>query len=206
MIPVRRFLLPSLMCAGVFCSSCLDQRKSAVKALADEVAVRKASRLRSMRLYEQGMTAYDSSNLEEAAKCMNGAVAEDSRNAQAWMALGVVEFTRGKAFEAASALRRASRLEPARYEPHFNLGALFESLNRYDEAVLEYETAHRLAPDRIEVMENLARCFIRMDVKHDNAKELLDRAMKSECRPEWIRWISQQTRLLERKARVERDK
>ena len=47
------------------------------------------------------------------------------------MALGDVEFRRDRYYESAEAFHEAARLAPTRFEPHFNLGIVFETIGRY---------------------------------------------------------------------------
>ncbi|MCK4277112.1 MAG: tetratricopeptide repeat protein [Phycisphaerae bacterium] len=125
----------------------------------------------------------------------------DERNARGWMLLGVIEYENDRLFEAASAFHRASRLEPMRYEPHFNTGAVLEKAGRYEQAIESYEAALKLAPDELAVMENLARCYIRAKTKLSVAKELIAKALPKEARPEWRIWLAEQLHRLEAGAR-----
>lgn len=169
------------------------------KLLAENLAARRASRDKSMGLYKRGAAAHEAEDLEKACELLSKAVAVDNRNACAWMELGVVEFKRDRAFHAASAFDRAARLEPTRYEPHLNMGTVLESVGRYKEAINSYETAQRLAPDEIHVMENLARCYVQANTDLQKAKELVHKALLREDRPQWRAWLQAQVVRLNRK-------
>ena len=89
---------------------------------------------------------------------------------------------------------------PTRYEPRFNLGSIFESVRHYPRAIEQYEIVLGLAPGQLEVMENLARCYLKANQRLERARELIERALRSEHRPEWIRWLNYQAiRLSSRK-------
>ena len=183
---------------------CPHRRSDAVKTLTTQLSARQQCREKSLALYRKGLDAYRASLRDKAQEYLAGSVAEDERNAHAWMALGVVEFERDRLFEAAHAFHRAARLAPDRYEPHFNLGMLMESVGRYAQAITAYEKALTLSVDQTEVMENLARCYLVTNQNSVKAKELVDRALLSERRPEWRAWLERQSRLLAAKTGLPR--
>lgn len=185
---------------GFFLCSCLvicscqydNDLPSAIKAYEAELSERKKAQAESNLLYEKSMTAYSESRPKDAITHLNEAVNIDPQNSKAWMTLGVLEYARDCIFEAAQAFHRASKLEPTRYEPHFNLGSIFESVGYHEQAIEEYEVALKLAPSNIEVMENLARCYFRSGKKTPNAQNLVRQALQKELRPEWRRWLEMQ--------------
>ena len=158
----------------------------------------------SMASYKQGVEAADAGDLDEAHKQLKVSVAESDRNALAWMELGIIEYERDNLFEAAYAFHRASILEPTRYEPHYNMGIILESVGRYQKAIAAYKRALKLAPDQIEVMENLARCYIRTDTDLDEAQTLIGKARPLERRLEWQEWLETQAQRLEQRKERER--
>jgi Flp pilus assembly protein TadD len=150
-----------------------------------------------MALYRKAMETSRDSDLPRQRELLQEALAASDRNSRAWMALGALEFSQGNLQEAATAFHRASRLEPARHEPRYNLGAVLESAGQYAQAAKEYEIALKRAPDDLEVIENLARCYIRTGSQPAKAKELIDQAVKQESRPEWVAWLNRQSVRLE---------
>lgn len=75
------------------------------------------------------------------------AVSLDSTLAEAWSALADVRFYADWDWDGAeAAFRRANELNPSIAMNHFHYAWLLLSLNRYDEAVIEHETAKRLDP------------------------------------------------------------
>ena len=198
MRPVHTRSVIAGACACLWLCGCNSPQDLARQAVEAELAERRAAREDSMRLYAQGTAAHRAGRLDDAQQCFTEAVAADERNAGAWMGLGMVEHERDNLFLAASAFQRAARLQPARYEPHFNIGSILESAGRYRQAIDAYERAMKLDPDQVEVMENLARCYIKSNTNLPRAKELVDRALGREERPEWRSWLREQSLKLNR--------
>jgi tetratricopeptide (TPR) repeat protein len=158
----------------------------------DELEIREAAREDALELFEQAMTEYKSSHRDKALSLLKQAVDKDSRNAQVWMQIGVIEYERNSYYESARAFHRASRLVPTRYEPYFNLGTVYEMTSQFTQAIESYKKALEMAPDQTEVMENLIRCYIRTNQNLDQAKELINRVLICEHRPEWRTWLEKE--------------
>ena len=176
----------------LFCS-CGSPQKDAQRKLARELELRRENEARSMRLYEQGIGAQKASGARDAKQYFSESLRFDGANVYAWMALGSCRFDEEDYYAAAEAFHQAAKLLPWRYEPHFNLGTVFESVGRFSDAIQAYETALRLQPDQLQTMENLARAYIRANQNPQRAKELVDRALFSEERPQWRRWLQLQS-------------
>lgn len=192
-----RRTMASLLALSLVLVACQSPRDRARRELASELRTRRADADRSMKLYRRGLAAHAGGDLESARRDLDDAVAADDQNAFAWMALGAVRFEGDALFEAASCFERAARLAPTRYEPHFNIGSVLESAGRYDQAIDAYETALRLAPGEVAVMENLARACIRSNSRLDRARLLMAEALQKEDRPAWTRWMREQLLRLE---------
>jgi len=187
-----------------FLVSCETPQEVAQRELREELEARERAQAGSMRLYREGLSAYQAGRLEEAAGSFREAVQSDARNVVAWMYLGAAEEKQGRHLEAAEAFEKSSSLLPDRYEPLFNLGSVLESVGKYREAIVEYKKALELSPDGLEVMENLARSYLRLGENLEEAKRLIDRALAAEHRPEWREWLGEQQAKLEKETRDER--
>lgn len=189
-----------LLCAVALggCRTTTEQAE-AQRALESELRDRQQRRVQAQELYRQGVSLHEQADLDRAQRRLQEAVRVDERHAPAWMALGVVEFKRHRLFDAAQAFERAATLRPNRYEPHYNLGQVFESIGRYTKAIEAYEKALALTSDRVEVMENLARSYIAAGLNLSEAERLVERALTLERRPEWRIWLRQQARELEQR-------
>jgi len=187
-------VLAALACLTVL-PSCQSPRDKALATVQSQLATRTAARQRSMDLLRKAQQADQASQPQQARQCLQQAVREDDRNASAWMALGALEYQQDNYYQAAEAFHRAARLEPTRHEPHFNLGIVLESAGLYSKAAAEYETALKLAPEQLETMEHLARCYIKTHSNLPKAQQLLNLAAARETRPPWVRWIQQQQKV-----------
>jgi len=185
------------MCICVSLSSCQGQSHSSWEATSAALPAGDESETASVDLYRQGVQALQERDLENAHERLKAAVTTDERNAFAWMELGIVEYERDNLLEAAYAFHRAALLEPSRYEPHYNTGMILESVGRYEKAIEAYSKALKLAPGQVEVMENLARCYIKTNTKLDTAEALVKKALPLEHRPEWREWLETQSRRLQ---------
>jgi len=74
-------------------------------------------------------------------------------------------------------------------------------VGHYTEAIKAYEAALSLAPDQLEVIENLARTLVRSDRDPDRVEALIRRALSMEFRPEWRAWLLLQAARLEQRQR-----
>ena len=200
-IQQRAVRLPILLAMTVGCfliPACQseDARITARNALETELAERQDRQVQSLSFYHQAVSAYDKNDLGTARACVQDAIATYDRNAQAWMLMGLIDYKDGKIYEAASSFNRASLLMPDRYEPLYNIGILLESFGRYKQAIESYQAALKLSPSQLEVMENLARCYIRMGTNLDEAKNLIDQALLTEQRSQWRQWLAEQSHQL----------
>jgi len=184
--------LPFVVLFLVACS-CQRSQEQARHDLSRELAARQENQALSMQLYESGAAAHKAGRLADARQDFTAAVSADRQNVYAWMALGAVHFQLDNYYQAAAAFHEASRLAPTRYEPHYNLGAVYEAVGRFNDAIKAYETALGFEPDQLEVMENLARTYVRANHKSDQVRELVDRALLQEDRPQWRQWLLLQT-------------
>jgi len=176
-----------------------DSRIDATQALNAELAARQCRQMESLSYCRAGANAYDKGDLKAARRHVRAAIAAYDRNAEAWMLLGLIEYQEDRVFEAASSFHRASVLAPDRYEPLYNIGILLESFGRYKQAIETYQAALKLSPGQLEVMENLARCYVRTNSNLDEAKDLIDRSLLTEQRPQWRQWLSAQSHRLARR-------
>ncbi len=196
------FILPGIILLN---SGCQNPQEKARQALAGEISRRQDRQAESRHLYEQGLKACQKSDWEQAHQYLRQAIDTDEKNVYAWMTLGRVEFQRDKLYEAAFAFQRAARLMPQRYEPHFNIGSVLEAAGYHQKAILSYEKALELAPEEVEVMENLARCYIKTRQKQQKARELLEQALLREQRPEWQAWLEEQTLSLNEEGKANKE-
>jgi len=172
---------------------CSSSAEFARQNVARELLAQRQAQRTAWDLYQKGAKAMEANQLDQARALLTHATTLDSRNLAAWLCLGMVEYKTGNYFAAATAYDRAIRVAPSRYEPHFDLALVFQTVGQYGKAAAEFETAMRIGGERTEVLEELARCYIQMNQKLERARELVDRAAEQELRPEWQNWLSRQS-------------
>jgi Flp pilus assembly protein TadD len=102
--------------------------------------------------------------------------------------LGKAYFHQDKLYLAAWEFQYAMKLMPNTPEPRNNLGLVFESAGKLDDAVASYDEAMRLEPDNVQFIGNLARARVRRGDRDDDLRELLDKLVMRETRPDWADW------------------
>lgn len=170
-------------------SGCSCSQDQAGIEYRQQLADRRDSERASLSRYKSAMDDYRDERMEAAEEGLREAIEISDRNVAAWNALGVVSFHQGDFATATRAFQSASRLSPGAYEPHYNLGLVFETMGRFADAIRTYEAGLALDSDALELQENLARTYIRADVQPRRAEELLREALKWENRPEWRKWM-----------------
>ncbi len=104
--------------------------------------------------------------------------------------IGVAYLEKGCYWEAAVAFRQASAAAPADPQPLYNLGRTFEMVGNWPLAASYYEQALRLSPDKLEIIESLARVYVKLGRPRSEIAPLAQKALRQEMRPEWIAWLS----------------
>jgi Flp pilus assembly protein TadD len=90
----------------------------------------------------------------------------------------------------------------AAYDRNAEAWMLLGLIEHQEDRIFEYQDALKLSPGQLEVMENLARCYVRTNSNRDEAKDLIDRSLLTEQRPQWRQWLSAQSLRLARRKRV----
>jgi Flp pilus assembly protein TadD len=106
--------------------------------------------------------------------------------------LGKLYFREGKLYPAAWEFQYAAKLMPNQPEPRNNLGLVCESAGKLDEAVDFYTQAIKDEPDNPEILGNLARSRIRRGEKSPEVRDLLNKLVERDTRPEWLVWEKDQ--------------
>jgi len=86
---------------------------------------------------------------------------------------------------------------PERHEPFYNMALVLERAGQWSRATEAYESALRLAPGDLAVMEALARTYIELGTHRLETIDLLERCLAREKRPVWQRWLTLQLIRLE---------
>ncbi len=78
---------------------------------------------------------------------------------EAYAAIGEALFSLNRSEESMTTLEKAASLDPANEVPHALLGKLYQDAGKQDQAISEFETAHRLMPNDREVVYRLYRIY-----------------------------------------------
>jgi Flp pilus assembly protein TadD len=106
--------------------------------------------------------------------------------------LGKLYYHQGKLYAAAWEFQYAAKLMPNQPEPRNNLGLVCESAGKLDEAVDYYIQALKDEPDNPEILGNLARSRIRRGEKSQDVRDLLNKLVERDTRPDWLIWEKDQ--------------
>lgn len=146
-----------------------------------------AAARKCMAKYEQGKET-DFAKME---KLLQASLAHDVRFGPAHHSLGVVYLWQKKLYLAAWEFEYAARVMPDRFEPLNNLGLVYESVGKYDQAKTFYLQAREIAPHQPEVLGNLARASFRSGETVDEMRPLLEDVLMADTRAEWRCWAAE---------------
>jgi Flp pilus assembly protein TadD len=125
---------------------------------------------------------------EEAEKALKAALAADTMCGPAHNNLGSVYYHQGRYYLAAWEFQYAIKLMPNQPAPRNNLGLVYETAGQLDEAAEHYERAVELDPDSCEYLGNWARARVRRGEKDERVRDLLQKLIVRETRPQWSAW------------------
>ena len=103
--------------------------------------------------------------------------------------LGRIYYEQGKYYLAAWEFEYAIQDKcPTGPSPTTTLGMVYEAVDRIDQAIEQYQKAHRMAPQNPEFLGNLARATLKKDEHSPDARDLLSDLLVYDSRPNWTRW------------------
>ncbi len=112
--------------------------------------------------------------------------------------LGKVYYHDKRLYLAAWEFEYATKLMPNQPEPRNNLGLVFESVGKLDDAVKYYGQAMGLEPDNGQFIGNLARARVRRGDGGEPVRDLLGKLVLRDERPEWVAWARRRLALMPR--------
>jgi tetratricopeptide (TPR) repeat protein len=130
-------------------------------------------------------------DLADVEKQLREALAADVRFGPAHHSLGVLYTWQKRLYLAAWEFEYAARLMPDRFEPLNNLGLVYESVGKYEQAKSYYLLAREKSPNSPEVVGNLARASFRSGESVEEMRPLLEDVLTMDSRPEWRRWAAE---------------
>lgn len=132
------------------------------------------------------------SDLADAQEHVQKALVADVTFGPAHNTLGTLYMWQGRYYLAAWEFEYANRLMPERCEPLYNLGMVYEAVERLDQAISYYSLAHECAPQNPAVLGNLIRAQLRNGQTIDEVRPLLSDLILYDTRPDWVSWAREQ--------------
>ena len=182
-------LVPTMAVAMLLCG-CATQPERSPQYLSgvDPGRDTDQARLHSQRAVE----LLDRGQLDQAEQELHKALAADAFYGPGHNNLGNVLYRKKDYYRAAWEYQMAAKLMPKHAFPRNNLGMVFETVGRLQEARTAYEEARKLDPGDVTIAGNLARLRVRLGLKDQVTGELLEEVTMKDRRPEWVHWARQQ--------------
>jgi Tfp pilus assembly protein PilF len=148
------------------------------------------------QLDDQALDAIDKQDWATAESLLKKSLDADVMFGPAHNNLGKVYFHRNEFYLAAWEFQYAARLLPYQPEPRNNLGLIFEATGKFDDAVEWYDEAVKMQPDNPEFVGNAARARYRRGDRDAQLKQLLQKLVLIDNRPQWCQWAREHLALL----------
>ena len=143
---------------------------------------------RAQQLHTKALQLLCERNLDDAECVLREALAADVNFGPAHNTLGKLYFDKRDYFMAAWEFDHALETMPSRAEPHNNLGLVYETADRLDQAIEYYETAWSMDENHPEYLGNLVRARTRRGDPAFELQFLLQRLVEIDTRPAWVDW------------------
>jgi len=143
-----------------------------------------------------GMEAIEENDFGKAEQSFKQALEADVMFGPAHNNLGKLYHTQELFYKAAWEYQYAIKLMPYHPEPKYNLGLVYESVGKLDEAVDLYDQARTIQPDNPVLIGNYARARIKRGDKAPEMRDLLSDLILKDTRPQWIDWAKSKLALM----------
>jgi len=143
-----------------------------------------------------GLKAIEDGDMEEAEQAFKQALEADVMFGPAHNNLGKLYHTQELFYKAAWEYQYAIKLMPYHPEPKYNLGLVYESVGKLDEAITLYDQARTIQPDNPVLIGNYTRARIKRGDKAPEIRDLLTELLLKDTRPEWITWAKHRQAML----------
>ena len=114
---------------------------------------------------------------QEAKKSAKRVIELNSKNAVAWMNLGVIEQELDNVDVSINCFNKAIEIDPLYFHVYNNKGILLCAVGKYQEAIINFDKALELQPDLLEAVLNKADAYKELK-NFDEALKCIDRALK----------------------------
>ena len=186
-----------LLCAAAFSNS---GGRSSAGGARDYSTLGKDPRrdtAKARELNTKAVKLIENGDWKDAEAMLKKALQADVTFGPAHNNLGNVYFQTRQLYLAAWEYQYASQLMPYHPEPRNNLGLVFEAVGKLDEAVQAFDGAREIEPDNPQFLGNSARARFRRGDRDQELKDLLQKLILRDHRPEWILWAHEQLVMLD---------
>ena len=146
---------------------------------------------RATRLNHRALRNIKKGRWTIAEKLLLEALEADRTFGAAHNNLGRVFYSQGKYYEAAWQFQFAADKMPGAVEPVNNLGLVYETVDRLDEAIELYFRAYEMTPSSPAVLSNLARAKIRKGDDFEEIAPILRDLIFVDSRCNWVSWAKE---------------
>jgi tetratricopeptide (TPR) repeat protein len=119
----------------------------------------------------------DKAGLEEAADCLERAIAFQPQQAELFYLLGNIRYRLARSDDAIASFLKALEIDPKHSGAANNLGALLVAKGKDDEAMNLFTKAIQDNPANLDACDNLAQTLVKKG-KHEEAVAILRKALK----------------------------
>jgi tetratricopeptide (TPR) repeat protein len=144
----------------------------------DAIMEVEAYRQRLIRSYIQAEELYGAKrNLQKAEQCLKKALEVDPQNTLCLERLGALFYVTKRLPAALGQFEKVTQLDPNNMACHVNIGSISVRLRQFDKAEKAFEKVIELAPKRSLGYRELARLYLRANVKLADARKLAEQAV-----------------------------
>ena len=189
------FILAPLVVAGTTCiSGCNFTKEKNQKTYETVQANERYDTETARRQHAKGLKQLEKSlhggpgRLADAEVHFQKALVADITYGPVHNSLGIVYMRQRKYYTAAWEFEYAAKLMPEHFEPLYNLGLLYETADKLENAISYYEQAIALAPRNPVVIGNLAKAKLRDGRDFEEVRPLLQELVFHDNRCDWVTW------------------
>jgi Flp pilus assembly protein TadD len=151
---------------------------------------------RAEELNRQAASHMRKGDVVDAQRLARQALQADGNHGPSHNTLGVAYLKQRRLADAAESLSRAAALMPDSPAPAFNLGLVWDAAGRRAKAEQQYRKALQVDPEHVPAMGNLARNLILSGRKGPELRELLQKLVLKDARPDWAAWARREREML----------
>ncbi|MCA9214544.1 MAG: tetratricopeptide repeat protein [Planctomycetales bacterium] len=139
-------------------------------------------------LNAEALELLDVGNTAKAEAKLKEALVADVDFGPAHNTLGYIYYRSKRYYLAAWEFQHAIKTMGHLARPHYNLGMVYEAVDRLDDAIASYSTAYEIAPEDPLVIGNLARATMKRNEHDPLLAHLMEELLLHDTRNDWRIW------------------